>query len=129
MLSYEVEKLRDESIVIFTIKKGFKFDKNTEEVQLEVAAAIEGLPKPIFLVTDFSQIDMTFSELVLALGNARSGDAGSFSDPRLRNVFVGTDDIVDLAAKSLFQTQYGKIPVLVFNSRDEAVAYARGMLG
>jgi hypothetical protein len=66
---------------------------------------------------------------VLALGNARRGDAGSFSDQRLRNVFVGGDDMVDLAAKSLFQTQYGKIPVLVFTTLDEALLYADGMLG
>jgi hypothetical protein len=128
-MSYTVEKLKDEPIIIFTIEKGFKFEQNTGTVQLEIADAIEGLPKPVFLITDFSQIDMTFSELVLALGTARSGDAGSFSDQRLRNVFVGHDDMVDLAAKSLFQTQYGKIPVLVFSTLDEALDYAHGMLG
>lgn len=127
-MSYKVEKVRDKPIIIFTIEQGFKFEKSTEDVQQEIASIVEGLTKPIFLITDFSRIDMTFSELVLALGNARSGVAGSFSDQRLRNVFVGHDDMVDLAAKSLFQTQYGKIPVLVFTTLDEAIAYAEGML-
>jgi hypothetical protein len=127
-MSYVVEKVHAQGIV-FRLLPGYDFDKDSQKAQKDIAALLDQIKaKPIYLVTNFSQIEMSFSDLVLQLGNNTRGREGSISDKRVRNLFVGTDELVSLAADSLIQTQYGKLPTLVFPTEEEAIRYVEAVL-
>lgn len=126
---FSVERLEGESIIIFTLLDGYNFELDTPAAHEEIAKyTAEINKKPIYRITDFSKVTMSFTDLVLGLTSGTKEEPGSLADSRLRNLFVGDDDMVEFAAESLIQTQYGKIPTLVFDSMDEAVAYARALL-
>lgn len=126
---FSVERLEGEAIIIFTLLDGYDFELDTQAAHQEIAKLTDQInQKPLYRITDFSQVTMSFTDLVLGLTSGTKAEPGSLADPRLRNLFVGNDDMVEFAAESLIQTQYGKIPTLVFTSKHEAVAYARALL-
>ena len=127
-MTYEIEH-KANRIIIFRMLPGYHFDNDAAKAQGEVATLLDSIKtQPIFLITDFSRIQMSFGDLVMKLGNNTHGRKGSISDPRVKNIFVGTDELVNLAAESLYQTQYGKLPTLVFTTMSEALTYAEAML-
>lgn len=130
-MAFRVEQTPGEPIIIFSIEDRFKFDRDTLTAYAEVSAVLDRIKddKP-FLITDLSGARLTFSDIVMKLGQDTRGHPGSATDPRIRqNLLVGTDELVDMAAQSLMQTQYGKVKTLVFSSLNEALTYARAMLG
>lgn len=127
-MAFSVERVPDEPIIIMTILRRYDFEKDAPEAHTEVDRLLEEIEGRAYLITDYSQIDLTFSQLVVALGRATRGETGSASDPRIRqNIFVGEGEMVDLAAESLLQTQYGKLPVVVFPSLEKALTYVRAL--
>lgn len=128
-MSFSVERVQDEAIIILNLKSGYNFEQDTPRAHQQVADIIAQIETtPVYRITDFSTIDMSFGDLVTALAAATQAEPGSMTDPHIKNVFVGNSEMVDLAADSLIQTQYGKIPTLVFSSLDDALTYARAML-
>jgi len=130
-MEFEVVKLEAEPIIIFRLNEGYDFELDTRKAHELIAGyadELEDSTSTIFRITDFSGITMNFTDLILGLSSGTKAEPGSFADSRLRNLFVGQDDMVEFAAESLIQTQYGKIPTLVFPSMDEALAYARALI-
>lgn len=128
-MNFSVEISDGEPIVIFQLKSGYKFARDISESQTVLDEAISQFNSKIVLITDFSNVSMEFSDMVIKLSEDTNGKPGSLSDPRIRrNVFIGNDDMVDLAAQSLQQTQYGKVDVMIFRDLDTALEFSRAIL-
>ena len=129
-MAYSVEVLTGEPVVIVRMEKGFKFEQELPEVHEEIARWMKQIEaRRVYRVTDFSALTLTFSELQSVLYLETRGGPGSVADARIHNVFIGTGEWVQMAGDSLVQTQYGKIPTLVFSTVNEALIYVRAMLG
>jgi hypothetical protein len=129
-MAYSVEVLADEPVVIVRMEQGFKFEKELPGAHEEIARRVKQIEaRHVYRVTDFSALTLTFSELQTVLYLETRGGPGSAADARIRNVFVGSGEWVQMAGDSLVQTQYGKIPTLVFSTVSEALVYVRAMLG
>ncbi len=130
-MPFNVERLGQESIIILTITGSFEGMAALQDYQeavaqiARIAAEIEG---PVYRITDGTAAQINFGNLVMALGEARFGDKGSVSDPRMKSIFVGKSDLMQLAAQSLSQKQYGHLNITLCDSLDNAVALAREQL-
>jgi hypothetical protein len=114
-----IEQLPDEPIVIITLYDPIRPRLTPEEAE-QFSTVLQQVGKKYCRITDFSHVNLSFSDMVLGL----SADQ-SFTDPNVLNLAVGTQAIVKLAAESAGQTQYGGHPVEIYASLDEAVAVAR----
>ncbi len=128
-MNFSVETSNTEPIVIFHLKSGYQFARDISTSQTVLDEAISQFNSQVVLITDFSSVSMDFSDMVLKLSEDTNGKPGSLSDPRIRrNVFIGNDDMVELAAQSLQQTQYGKVDVMIFRDLDTALEFSRVIL-
>jgi hypothetical protein len=130
-MPFNVERLGSESIIVLTISGAFGASSDLHEYKAAIAKigqlAAE-IPGSVYRITDASAAQIGFGELVQALGEARSGEKGSVSDPRMKSVFVATHELVQLAGESLRQAQYGQLDIKLCESLDQAIAYAREQL-
>ncbi len=131
MLKFNVERLGNESIIVLTISGTFGdvHDLSSYRAALaqlgQMAATIEGT---VYRITDAHTAQIQFGDLVMALGESRGGEKGTVSDPRMKSIFVGSDELIRMAAQSFTQEQYGHINVQLCSSLDEAIARAREQL-
>lgn len=128
-MNYTVERLAGEPIVIFTLGAGYDFEVETSEAQHDLAAAMDEIGGDIYLITDYSAVEMEFQHLLTELQFETQGMPGTFTDPRVRrNLLVGDDEIVGLAAESLYQTQYGKVKAIQVENLEQAIQYAQSLI-
>ncbi len=74
---------------------------------------------------DFSQVKLTFSELVMGMAEDAHHEGG-MADPDVTTIFIGSGELVQLGVKSFEQKQYGLVnPTNLFTSREDALAAIR----
>jgi hypothetical protein len=128
-LNYTVERLAGEPIIIFTLGAGYDFDVETADAQQDLAAAMGEIDGEVYLITDYSAVHMEFEHLLTELQFETQGAPGTFTDPRVRrNLLVGEDEMVGLAAESLYQTQYGKVQAIQVENLEMAIQYAQSLI-
>ena len=123
-----VVKLPDEPIIVLTVTDPFAPQGDLPPAYEEVAEMIEDMPGPIYCLYDLSSVYLGFGDLIVVLGTAIRGTPGSASDPRVRGVIVGYDELAQLASEASRQEQYGHLDFPLFAVIEEAVAYARAEL-
>jgi hypothetical protein len=128
-MTVSVEKLADAPILIVTFAEP---SSPTDQAAMWAAIAplVEALEAPIYRITDLSKLDVKFGQMVGAIAYEAKGNLpGSAADPRVRSVLVTTSAIVEIAAKSLAQAQYGQIAMPpMFTTRDAALAHCQAEL-
>jgi hypothetical protein len=123
-MSFEVQQLKDKPIVVITCHNPFDFTEDIAAANRQVAALLENR-ETITRIIDFTEIEMTFADLVESLATKTRAVPGSLRDTRVQTVFVGTHELVVMKAQSLRQEQYGGLNVPLFESLDEAIAHCR----
>lgn len=121
-----VEKLPGEPIAIVTHYPPYKPDQDIVAAEHELAKILAEMQEPLFVITDYSGVDVSFNDLVMSLADASSRtEAASVRSDKIRLVLVGSSDLVELGASALAQEQYGSVQTPFFKSIDEALAYCR----
>jgi hypothetical protein len=130
-MPFNVERLGSEPIIVFTISGAVGGSDALRDYQAAVSKigqlAAE-IPGSVYRITDATSAQLSFGDLVQALGEARSGEKGSVSDPRMKSIFVASHELVQLAGESLKQAQYGQLNIKLCESLDQAITYAREQL-
>jgi hypothetical protein len=125
-MAYTVSRLINEPIVVLTVRDPLGPPEMQREAQMKVAEAGADITGSIYRITDLTELTISFGDIVRSLGEeAKSKREGSMSDSHVRSLIVAKDEIIKMAAASLSQEQYGALPVKLFTTRDDAVAYAR----
>jgi hypothetical protein len=124
-----VSTLPGERIIINTYS-GKVTAKDLEAAIPEFSAIADGLETPIFRITDGGQTQISFSDLVVMLPKVTLEDSPlSLRDKRFIDlVVVPESGLARLGAESLRQLQYGGRGVKMFDTVEEAIAYAREQL-
>lgn len=126
---HSIEVLADEPVIVVRIEPGFRFEQEMQAIHEEVARKTRAIAaSKVYRIMDFSALTITFSELQSVLYFETRGGPGSAADPRIRNVLVGSGEMINMAADSLGQTQYGRITTPVFSTLNEALVYVRATL-
>ena len=123
-----VTRVPNEPIVIVTITPPPDPAHEVSKVAHTIATMFREETGPIYRVNDFTAVNLSFGELVVGLGLEAKGDPGTFTDPRIKTIFVGTSDMVELGAKSARQEHYGGLDILLFATLEDALAHIRAEL-
>lgn len=128
-MSFSIEKLPDEPIVICTLDKDFRGAEYNGFLS-ELGKLLEGEPGPVYRITySLAITPLIFSDIVTMLGEeTKSGKPGTITDPRIRMIIVSAASDAQFPIDSVKQDQYGAFDVPLFATVDEALAYARAEL-
>ncbi len=119
-----IERLPGERILIGT-GEGFL---TTADFEAMFARSVElmGDGDDIFYrIGDYRQAQSSFMDILRAVQSASKGMPGSTNDPRVRPIYVGTNQWIRLA-RDAFQRINMQIPT--FENLDDALKYARAEL-
>ena len=126
-MSIETKVLPNEPVIIISVTPPIKTPDDAVALYSEVVKfKRDAGVKPVYRVLDFSRAQLHFSDMMVGMA-AERGQEGGYSDPEVRTVFVGTDEMVEFGVKALQnQTQYSAANIVgMFTSVDDAVAFVR----
>ncbi len=126
-MPYKLEKLPDEPILIFTIWGDFDLAKSQAQIAEKVAQLIADIDGDYYMIDDYSSLsNVDFGDMVAVMAEQSKPDlTGSVNDPRAHHVLVGSNSLIEFAAKSFNQEQYGGVALPIFTRQDDALKYVR----
>ena len=125
-MNYSIEEISGEPIITVTSFESFDLATDTARSIEDLIKVLDAQPIPVFYISDVRELRVDFSDMVGLLGGVTKGNRALFKHHNLREIIIVTDSkLVNLGAKSLGQKQYGNLPVSVFETPEEAFAYAR----
>lgn len=122
-MAVEFRRLNQEPIVIFTMVSPLQIPEDPMTATKEFERLTAGVKGKRVRILDFTNVDVNFGDVVMGL----QADSGS-KLPNTTTIFVGTDELVALAAQAAASPQYGSLDAKLFASLDEAIAAARAVL-
>ena len=89
-MSATVTRMPDEPIIVVTVDGHLDVEiaRALYRQIAELAAQIDG---PIYRITDVRKQECSFTEMMGVIKEASQGMAGTTSDPRITNIFVGRE--------------------------------------
>lgn len=126
-MPYKIEKLPNEPVLVFTLWGAFDILNDQESISQRVVELISGIEGSYYIIDDYSGLaNVNFGDMVAVMAEqTKSNLPGSVMDPRAKHVLVGSNDMIEFAAKSFDQDQYGAANLTIFGSLDEALAHIR----
>lgn len=125
-MAFTVERIEDEPIVIVRVTNPLgdtvEETRASDKAVADAAADIEGT---YYRITDVTELDITFTEIVYWLAEQKHAAPGSINDPRLIPLTIGGKDIDYQAIDWAKQEQYGGREIQLFATLDDALAHAR----
>lgn len=128
-MPYRIEKLPGESIVVHTMTDQVSFEDNAPLMAHELTGLFDSLPDIVYYINDAKGIEMSFGDMVAALGMLTEDEMPVLRHKNIREVLIVTHGGMTTAgANALGWARYGRIPVSAFGTVDEALSYARQSL-
>jgi hypothetical protein len=123
---YTLEKLPDEPILLSVMGEAYDVGRDAPAACQQLFDLLETMDVPVFLVVDARKLTADFGDVVAGLGTATRKGVAVLRHPNIQEiVLVTTSGLVSMGAKALGQLQYGGLRSSVFETLDEALAYAR----
>ncbi len=122
-MSYLIEQMAGEPIVIVTFEEGFDAGTQTGDLIRDVTETLAHTSGPIFTIFEASKVKITFSKLAAGMADATRLLPSRGLPPRIQGLVVCRDDLIRLGARAINHSQGSE--VLVFDTLDEALSYAR----
>ncbi len=127
-----IERLPGEPIHVITFDKIITGDEMRcacdQSLELMQDVFEDDPDNMIYRIVDLTKVNLTFPQLLDVMTSTvkERNTPGSALDPRICHIAViKPGGLVALGAKSMSQRQYGNLHVAIFESREDALAYAR----
>jgi hypothetical protein len=125
-MSFRVERLAGEPILLVTVPEDFDVKNDLPAAIKQIREILDGSEEPVYHTHDVHPFQMSFDDMMAAMRLLTQGEMAILRHPNIREVLVAADDtMIRAAAKALALVPYGGLPVRVFETLDEALAYAR----
>ncbi len=123
------QRFPGEPIVLITMIPPINPTEDAPQASIEALKLKRETGGHVYRILDFSQIKLTFTDLVLGMAEDAHHEGG-MTDPDVTTAFVGSGELVQLGVKSLTeQKQYGAVnPTRLFTSVDAALADVRAKI-
>ena len=122
----EIQPNTDNNILIIKVSDPFDMKETIHELNDLISEALDNCEGMLNYVSDIRDASISFGDMVSGMGLIFKGGIDTFSDPRLRMIVVSDNPVVKMGSKAASQqSQYGKVPIKVFATVEDAVAYAR----
>jgi hypothetical protein len=124
-----VKRLPGEAIVIATCS-GVLDVATLKDMFAQTAALMDDSDRVIYRIADYYGVTSTFADLLRNAQEAsKAGDSAATTDPRLRTIFVGSEDWQAQAREAFGKNPFGGgVQIPIFGSVDDAIEYARRAL-
>ncbi|MBN1310910.1 MAG: hypothetical protein JXB30_05765 [Anaerolineae bacterium] len=124
-LTYAVEKLQDEPIVIVKLLEADELQPSMPTTGADVVAVLDTVSEPVFLILDLGDIKISLDHLISSTHRTVGIDK-FLTHPNVREILdVTTNPMLKLAAKGLASKAFGNIKAQIFDTVEDALAYAR----
>lgn len=122
MASFSVEKLPEqENVILVTVEGKLNIDV-VKSIYSQIATITANMEGPIYRITDVRKEQSEFGDMLKVIKEAGSGSAGTTTDPRIQNIFLGRGKMARLAKDVLENTMRGmKMPVV--DTLEEALEF------
>lgn len=128
-MTVHITKLEGLPAILLEHVQPFKVPEDPTMALQEAAAFKKEQGTHIYRILDIRQIDMTFSDMMMAM-EADRGKEGGAGDPDVTTIFIGSGKLVELGTKALAeQDQYGKGKVVMYTTTEEAIDYIQEQVG
>jgi hypothetical protein len=124
MANVRVEQVGNEPIIHAKIT-GFVDIEVLLEVYRRTAELRVYMPKYIYRITEVTDVESSFSEMMEVIREAAKRGGSSSTDPTVTVVFVGTIHWVKLFTDALRQGAFGGKVIPIFEKYEDALAYVR----
>lgn len=124
-LSYTIEKLPDEPIVIQTIRSDDTVVEAPDSIDT-MSELLEAQGEPVFLIYDVSGATFTLDDILAGSNQASRSEKPILKHPKIREIIVvSASELIKLAAKGLSAPIFGHVAIRVFETLEGALAYCR----
>ncbi len=129
-MSIQVEKFNEIRTILITFSEPLQTPDDAQQALAESAAYKAELGAPICRILDFSQARLNLSNMMVGMAFERGKEGGTY-DHDVANIFVGSDEMVELGVSALQgQEQYQGANVKgLYASPEEALDHARELMG
>jgi hypothetical protein len=129
-MSYSFELLPDEPILIATMYDSFSIKHDAEAHLSELASILDGLDQRVCYISDIRALKINvFQDFLAAVSKAFRGNEAVIKHPNITTtIIVSTAELIKLSAKGLNTEVFGHLSLPVFDTLDEALAYARSLI-
>lgn len=124
-----VKRLPGEAIVIATCS-GVLDVPTLKDMFAQTAALMDEHDRVIYRIADYYGVTSTFADLLRNAQEAsKDGDPAATTDPRLKTMFVGSDEWQAQAREAFGKNPFGDgVQIPIFCRVDDAIDYARRAL-
>lgn len=128
MSDFSVKKFPDEPIVLVSVYSSVRLE-NTDVYQentRQILELFDSLKEPIYYIYDLTDAKLDLAQVIVGANKGAGSASGSLRHPIVKEVVIVTQsNLIKLAAKGLKSAVFGSVVVSVFDTLDEALAYAR----
>jgi len=129
-MTHTIQQVANEPIILIKIFSPFDAHNETSEILHEIIEMVYPMPGLTYLIYNVLELKLGFSDMVMGMAAALRSNVPGVEElkTKARMVVVGAGDLIKFAAKSAKQVQYGGLNVELFDTSEEALAFAREQL-
>ena len=129
-MSYSIEKLPGDPVIIGMFSDGFSVANHLEPFLDELKGLLDDQAEPVYYVVILDGLSLSLEDLLVSTNVSSRGDNPALHHPNLRGTIAVTDSkMIKLAAKGMNSDLFGNLRVDVFETAEEALAFVRSQNG
>jgi hypothetical protein len=128
-MSYTLEWLSDESIVIVSIQNPIDAREDPRAIVADIAAIQREHTEDIYLILDTTGLEIKFTDIVFMLANTFIGKMPEgLNRDKLHRTLVSTHRLAQMWVEGSKQSQYGGYNYNLTTTREDALAAVRATI-
>jgi hypothetical protein len=125
-MSFTVVKYPNEPIIIQTFNEDYDMQAEIALSNRTTSEALDNSPEDGVYLIDVFNFQITFEEIVKGANIVARGERPLWHHPKLKQVVLVTaDGLLRMAAEGMAASVFGGLKIPVFETLEEALAYAR----
>jgi hypothetical protein len=126
MERFTLEILPDGPTVLVTFLADWRLNPDYDPFALAAANAMSSLNQPAFLLIDFHLLQIGVEDVILGASRAARESGAVLKHPNFREfVVVRASTLIEVAARGLQSDMFGNVPVAIFPTLEEGLAYIK----
>lgn len=129
-MSFSVEKLPNEPIIVVVINDPFDYKHGPSAIFEKVGEEIGNSPGPFYWITDLTGLSLDFKDWITMRAAAYVPSPHSVESGRMCPLYVGSSGLLHwgVALENMRRAKFDLFLIRLFDTFDEALAYARSQL-
>jgi hypothetical protein len=123
-MSYTIEKLPNEPIILQVLNADYTFGAEASPSMLELMTLLDAQRERVYLIMDMSEVSLNLDDAIQAASMSTQQHKLLTHPNTIESILVSDSRLMKLMAKGLNTPIFGNIILRTFESRSAALAYA-----